>query len=346
MRTGKLPESALNRSVLKQVHTGNHRISHPFSGKILENTKGAAIGSDCAFFAASSGQVLAWCAQEAAVAGKAGAGKAAELVQKCANNLAASGTHPASAQISIMLPEECEEALVKELMEEITTACVSLGMEIAGGDTNVTDAVTQPILTITAIGVAKAGEIPSLAKAKPGQALVLSKWIGLEGTAVLTESFREKLLERYPAYLVDEAAGFGKYLSIEKEAKIATKAGVAAMHDLSMGGVFGGLWELAEGAGLGLEVDLKKIPIRQETVEVCEVCGVNPYEMRSGGSLLMATEDGEALAAALEAEGIPAAVIGRLTGKQDRILLNEEEIRFLDRPRGTDVIAEKLRESR
>ncbi|MBP5281045.1 MAG: hydrogenase maturation factor [Lachnospiraceae bacterium] len=342
MKTGKLPESALKRSVLKQVHTGNHRISHPVSGMTLENTKGAAIGSDCAFFAASDGQVLAWCAQEAAVAGKADAGELAILVQKCANNLAAAGARPASAQISIMLPKDMEEPDLKELMRELVKACGQHGMEIAGGDTNISPFVTAPILTITAIGLVEAKELCDVSKAKAGQDLVITKWIGLEGTAQLAKAFEERLLERYPAYLVEEAASFEKYLSVEKEAQIAAANGAAAMHDLSAGGVFGALWELAEGAGLGLNVDLKRIPIRQETVEVCEVCGVNPYEMRSCGSLLIAAEDGEALVRALEEAGISASLAGKLTDGGDRVIQNGEEIRFLDRPRGIDVIAECL----
>lgn len=345
MKTGKLPESALKRSVLKQVHTGNHRISRPFTGMILENTKGAAIGSDCAFFAASSGQILAWCAQEAAVAVKADTGELAALVQKCANNLAAAGARPVSAQISLMLPETFEESDVKELMTMLTAACTMQGMEISGGDTNVTSYVTAAILTMTAIGVVGEEGVHDLSMAKAGQDLILSKWIGLEGTAILAKTYREKLLERYPAFLVDEAADFEKYLSITEEASIAARCGALAMHDLSIGGVFGALWELAEGANLGLEVDFKKLPIRQETVEVCEVCGVNPYEMRSGGSLLMTADDGEAIVQALAAAGIPAVVIGKLTDGQDRIIRKEEEVRFLDRPKGADVIAECVKEA-
>ena len=340
MRTGKLPESMLGRSVLKQVHTVNHRISHPFSEMILKQTKGAAVGSDCAFFAAPNGQILAWCAQEAAVAGKADAGEAAALVQKCANNLAAAGATPVSAMITIMLPEECEESDVKELMGQIVKACEMLQMEVAGGDANVTFAVKCPIVTITVIGAANPKAYCDLSKAKAGQDLVLTKWIGLEGTAILAREHREKLLKRYPAYLVDEAAGFAQYLSVVEDAKIALEAGACAMHDLSQGGVFGALWELAEGAGLGLDVDLKKIPIRQETVETCEVCGVNPYEMKSGGSLLIAATDGEAVVSALEAKGISAAVIGKLTESGDRVVRNGEETRFLDRPKGADLIYE------
>lgn len=344
MRTGKLPESALTRSVLKQVHTGNHRIGRSSSDLILENTKGAAIGSDCAFFAVPDGQILAWCAQEAAVAGKADAGEAAALVRKCANNLATAGAIPASAQISIMLPEESTESEVKSLMAELTKACVAHKMKIAGGDTNVTFAVKVPIVTVTAIGILEKGKLHDLSMAKAGQDLILTKWVGLEGTAILAKAFREKLLKRYPAYLVEEAESFDNYLSVSEEARVAAEHGAMAMHDLSQGGVFGALWELAEGAGLGLDVDLKKIPIRQETVEVCEVCGVNPYEMQSGGSLLVTAVDGEGVIRALEEAGIPARIIGKLTEGQDRILRNEEEIRYLDRPRGTSRICEVMKE--
>ena len=345
MKTGKIPESVLKRSVLKQVHTGNHRISHSVSETVLENTKGAAIGSDCAFFAVSNGQILAWCAQEAAVAGKADAESPAALVQKCANNLAAAGASPISAQISIMLPESFEETELKRLVAKLSEACVQNGMKIAGGDTNVTSCVTAPIVSVIAIGTVKNGRLHDLSMAKAGQDLVITKWIGLEGTAILAKAFEERLLKRYPAYLVEEAASFDQCLSIVKEAEIASESGAMVMHDVSQGGVFGALWELAEGAGLGLTVDLKRIPIRQETVEVCEVCGVNPYEMRSGGSLLITANDGEALVRALEIAGISAAVVGKLTDGQDRVIQNGEEIRFLDRPKGACVIAKCLKEA-
>ncbi len=70
------------------------------------------------------------------------------------------------------------------------------------------------------------------------------------------------------------------------------KSGGCTMHDASEGGIFAGLWEMAEGAGVGLTIDMKKLPLRQETVEVCEYCNVNPYELRSGGSLIIASPEG------------------------------------------------------
>ena len=332
MKTGKLAESVLKRSVLNIIDKqGDH------------TNGGAAVGSDCAFFAVPEGQVLAWCAQEAAVAVQADTGGMALLIRKCANNLAAAGAKPVSAQITMALPESAQEPLVKELMLSAVRTCRELSMTIAGGDTNITAAVNVPIVTVTAFGTVPGGESHDIKQAKAGQDIVISKWIGLEGTACLARTCREKLLKRYPAYLVDTAAGFDRYLSVLPEAQAAVACGVKAMHDMSRGGVLGALWELAEGAGLGLTVDLKKIPIRQETVEVCEVCNVNPYEMASAGSLVMTAEDGPALVTALEQAGIPAVVVGQLTDSRDRILLNQEEIRYLDRPRGVDVIAESLR---
>ena len=98
----------------------------------------------------------------------------------------------------------------------------------------------------------------------------------------------------------------------------------------------GAVW-MAEASGVGLEIDLKKIPIRQETVEICNHLDLNPYELISGGSLLIAADDGYALAESLEKAGIPAAVVGRATAGNDRIVLNGEEKRFLG-PVRTDEI--------
>src|SRR3712207_610082 len=98
------------------------------------------------------------------------------------------------------------------------------------------------------------------------------------------------------------------------------------MHDITECGVFGALCEMAEAAGCGLEVDLNTIPIRQETVEICEFFHVNPYQIMSSGSMLMITENGENLVRELEKAGIPARVIGVLTDRNDRILQNGSEI--------------------
>lgn len=323
MKIGKVSESVLKRSILRQLHTKRDEI-----------LSGAGMGADCAIFALSGTEMYATCVHEAAVAVQA---DVAVAVQKCANNLAVCGATPIAAMIALLLPEDTEESELKALMAEAEKACSGLGMQIAGGQTKVTTAVNMPIVTITGYGKADKNRYRTVKAGKPGQDIVISKWIGLEGTAYLAKKNREKLLERYPAYLVDEAAGFDRLLSVIPEAATAMKSGVCAMHDASEGGIFAALWELAEGAGVGLTIDLKKLPIRQETVEVCECLGVNPYELMSGGCLVMTTEDGLGLVSALETEGIPAVVVGKLTDSNDRIILNEDEVRYMDRPKQDEI---------
>lgn len=260
-----------------------------------------------------------------------------QLIQKCANNLAAKGAEPAAVLITLLLPDSLEEPDLRQFMAEADKACHDLHMQIAGGQTRITKAVTIPYGIVTGIGTIPDRIYRNLKTAAPGQDVVLSKWIGLEGTAFLAKKYREKLLERYPAWLVEEAEGFDRFLSVIPEAATAVKSGVCAMHDVSEGGIFGALWELAEGAGVGLTIDLRKLPLRQETVEVCEYCNMNPYELLSGGCLLMTSEDGSGLVSALKAEGIPAVIVGKVTDSRDRILVNEDEIRYMDRPQNDEI---------
>ena len=126
-------------------------------------------------------------------------------------------------------------------------------------------------------------------------------------------------------------------MSVLSEAAVAVRSGVSAMHDVTEGGIFGALWEMAEASGVGLEIDIKKIPIRQETVEVCEFFGINPYQLISSGCMLMAAEDGNMLVRELEKAGIPATIIGKATEGNDRVLINADEQRFLEPPKTDEL---------
>lgn len=95
---------------------------------------------------------------------------------------------------------------------------------------------------------------------------------------------------------------------------------------------------MAEASGVGLEIDLKKIPIRQETVEICEYFDVNPYGLISSGMMLMASADGNALVLALQEAGILATVIGKATEGNDRVIIRDEERRFWNRQRRMNCI--------
>lgn len=251
-------------------------------------------------------------------------------IHASANDIAASGGEPTAVLLTILLPPSCEEKELRELMAQAEETCASLHIQIAGGHTEVTDAVNRMVLTVTAVGKAAAGTAVATGTAKPDGDLVVTKWIALEGTSIAAKEKEEQLRTRFPGFLVEEAMAFDRYLSIIPEAAVAGKSGVWAMTDVTEGGIFGALWEMAESSGVGLEIDLKKLPIRQETVEICNFLDWNPYELISGGSLLIAAENGADLVRKLEAEKIPAAVVGRTTRGKDRIVKNGEEKRFLE----------------
>ncbi len=323
MKTGKVSESVLKRSILKQIHTRREEV-----------LIGAGVGEDCAFLALAEDEAFAVSTDPVTVQSQDAARLA---VFAAANDIAAGGAQPVALLVSALLPEGFEEAQLKALVGQMEEACAGLQMQLAGGHTEITAAVNRPILTVTAIGKAKKAYLEARGGARAGQDVVVSKWIGLEGSFLLAREKEKALLKRYPSHVIEEAKAFDRFLSVVPEAATAGKSGVTAMHDITEGGIFGALWELAENAGVGLEIDLKRIPVRQETIEICEFFGLNPYELISGGSLLMAADDGAELVRELAKIGVPATVIGKIRSGNDRVVINEDERRFLEPPKPDEI---------
>jgi hydrogenase maturation factor len=253
------------------------------------------------------------------------------LAVAAANNLYAGGAQPSALMIQAQLPPSYEEADLQKDMESLAEGAKDQGLEILGGHTQVTPAVSEPVYTATGIGrvISEAGR----RLLEPGDTLVLTKWIALGGTATIACRYESELGAHYPFALIDKAKEFEKLMSVASEARAVNHFGPAAVHDLSQGGVFGALWEMAERADVGLEVDLKKIPVRQETVEICEYFDVNPYELYSAGALLIGIKHGESLVRELAQCQIPAVVIGQVTDQTGRVIRNGEDVRYLDRPK-------------
>lgn len=182
------------------------------------------------------------------------------------------------------------------------------------------------------------GKVPQGKKEKTGPEIVAAGWIGMEGTLILTADCRERLRKRFPASLLARTDIPPEELSVLKAAEIAAAEGAGHMVNLSDGGFMAGLWELSKKAERGLDIDLKKVPLLQETIEITEFAGVNPYLMKSEGCLLITARDGDRMAERLMEEGIFATKIGFLNDTKDKIIRNGDEIRHLDRPQ-TDSLA-------
>ena len=323
MKTGKIPESVLKRSVLRQLHNRRDEV-----------LLGAGVGEDCAALTLEADEVFVMSTDPITGTGKEMGSLA---VITTANDLASSGAEPVGVMLTILLPEESEEALLKEIMRDAEATCEKFHMQILGGHTEVSAAVNRPVISVSGVGKVKKDAMIKTGGARPGMDIVVSKWIGIEGTVILAKERERELLGRYATTFIDRSKDLDAYISVLSEAAVAARSGVSAMHDITEGGIFGALWEMAEASGVGLEIDLKKIPVRQETIEICEFFGLNPYKLISGGSMLMAAEDGNQLVHELEKAGIPAAVIGKAMAGNDRVLRNEEERRFLEPPKPDEL---------
>lgn len=324
MREGKLSEPVMKRSVLRQL-----------TSKYSENIKaGVKTGSDAAVVCADGTDFAVAVSSYVLESEKA----AYYAVNAAVNKLAAAGvTEEVTISLSILLPEDFEEPNLKKIMCTVDEACTQLHIQVADADVAVSRAVNSPVFQVTAYGAPAGGYVFDKAKVKVGQDIVVTKYIGLEGTAVLSIENEELLLKRYTEAFIHQAQAFVLYASVLGEAAVALRHGATAMHAVGQGGILGALRELAESCDIGLEADMKKIPIKQETVEICEFFGYNPYQLISGGSLLVIAEDGYGLARELEKNGISATVIGKVTDSNDRVILRDDERRFIDLPQMDEI---------
>lgn len=311
MNIGKVPGSVLKRSVVNLIG------------------KGPRTGVDAAILG-SRGDITTLAATGVGICDSSIAPMLA--VFKACNNIWAAGGEVSGVEASFVISDRQKERELKKLTRATLTATRLCHTELVGGHTEVSDAVIRTISTVTAIGSAK-GKVSSVKDIRAGMGIVMTKWAGLEEAAICINNgeTHKMLTERFSPYYMSCFEDYTEWLTVFEEARLAKEFGDVIMHDNSDGGVFGSLWDLAEGSGLGFEVNLRDIPIRQEIIELAYLCGLNIYRMKSSGSLLIVADKAEELAEHITNNGIPAAYIGCFTDNNDKIIRVDDEIRYLER---------------
>lgn len=323
MRVGKISESILKRSVLKQLHS-----------KVKDVQIGSGVGVDYGTVKLEADELLVLSCNPVTLPATEGGMLG---IHRSLNDLAVSGALPVGILLTILLPVNTEEGVLRHIMQMAEVVCSRADIEIIGGHTEVSKLVNAPIVTVTALGKMSEKRQHSAMGVKPGMDIIMTKWAGLEGTFLLAQEKSLELSMRFTSDFLEKAIGYKEMLSVYKEAAVAVRSGVSAMHNTSEGGVFAGLWEMAEASGVGLDIELKSIPLKQETVEICEYLEINPYELIAGGGMLLAANDGNYLVSELQKEGISATIIGKATDSNDRVLYNDGERRFLEPPKSDQL---------
>ena len=241
------------------------------------------------------------------------------LVQVNANDLAVMGAAPKWLMVTLLLPEGTTSEQVEDVFEQITNACDELGIALVGGHTEITLDLSRPIAVGALLGEVDKDKVVLTSGAKPGDSIILTKGIAVEGTSILAREAAEALRDAGVEPQVIERARhllFDPGISVVKDAGIALKSGgVHAMHDPTEGGLATGLAEMAAAAGVGLTVAMERVPVLPETAAICTALALDPFGLIASGALLaaVAPEDAPQLVNALESGGIPAWEIGRFT---------------------------------
>ena len=246
-----------------------------------------------------------------------------------ANDVAVMGARPQWFLAVLLLPEKhTDSRLVNTIFQDILSACRELSITLCGGHTEITAGLDRPILVGHLLGEAKKSDLVLKSRLRPGDVLLLTKGIAIEGTAILA---RKKVseLQRYfsPAWL--KKAGNFMYkpgISVVQEALLVVRlAKVHAMHDPTEGGLAAGLCELSAAGNVGLRVWADRIPVLPETQALADHFKFDPRAMIASGALLIgvASKDAERLLAALEREHIEARAIGEVINQKAGTLLVE-----------------------
>lgn len=295
MKTGKLDNDTLERLILDRfTHTRSESFGAP------------RIGMDCAMLDFDGDLIVTSC--DPITSADARHIGALSVHVNC-NDAAAGGAEPVALLVTLLLPPDCTEETVAMVAEDLQDAAVRAGVDIVGGHTEVTDAVTR-VTTCTTV-LARTPKAKMLCGAKPGDAIVMTKWAGLEGTMLIACDHCNRL-HNVPEEMIAKARALNAHLSVVPESRIAMLYGAHAMHDVTEGGVLGAVWELAAQTHCGAVVDQSAVPVLPETKAITDAVGIDPYRLMASGSMLIACENGDKMVKALNDAGIPAVVIGRI----------------------------------
>ncbi len=311
LKAGKLPAPLLAKLLARTEHK-DHRV-----------LTGPGVGRDAALISFGATTLIAKTDPVTFVTDLIGW----YAVQVNANDIAVSGGDPKWLLATVLLPVGSTPKLAETIFEQVSKAAGNLDVELVGGHTEVTIGVPRPIVVGMMLGEAHADATLTAGGARPGDVLILTKGIAIEGTAILAREAAQRLRAAGVARTVINRAAkylFDPGISVVREAKAARSVGgVTAMHDPTEGGLATALAELATASGYGVEVDVGAVLVLPETRAVCEALRADPWGLIASGALLIAAgpEWAEAVVGAVRAIGVHAAVIGRVTPKNRGLVL-------------------------
>jgi len=307
MKIGKLPNDVLNDIVINSIH--NKR------SEILTRPE---IGEDCAAFNIDNDTCVM--STDPITGAVNNIGKIA--VNVALNDIASSGAIPFGIMLNILIPPNGTIDQLKTIMSDINDTCDLLNVDILGGHTEVTDAVTRYVIVSTAVGRVKNNKLIKTSDAKSGDCVLITKNVGLEGTSIIVNEKREFLKGKLPKEEIKECDNLINNLGVIKEGLICSKLKVHSMHDITEGGILGAIWEVCHSSNLGAYIYKDKIPVSKVTKKICKLFNIDYLKLISSGSMLITCDKSikDRVILELEKSGIKCSEIGILTISKDIII--------------------------
>lgn len=314
MKTGKVPISVLEKSVFPYL--GSPR------PEVLVHSM---IGEDCSVL--DFGDYVCVLSTDPITGADKESGSLA--IHVSCNDVAANGAEPIGVLITILFPEGTTEEYIKHVMQQMHKTAKKLNIEILGGHTEITSVVDRVVISSTAVGKASKATYTTSSNAQIGDQIIVTKSVGLEGTAILASDFEEILAKKLKPQEIQTARSFIEHISVISEGLIAAKNGANAMHDITEGGLLGAVYELAKASKKGAEIWEEKIPVHPLTRKICSIFNIDPLRLISSGSMLITAPPEADIASKLKEKNIPATVIGKITEKELKLVRKNETIEII-----------------
>lgn len=329
LKVGKLDSDLLKNAVIDRI-----KFKRP---EVLVR---AGVGEDCAVM--DFGKYECVLSTDPITAAVSEIGRLA--VHISCNDIASNGVEPVGILLAVMLPEGSTEEDVETIMEQASEAAAACNVEIIGGHTEVTPAVNKPVIVSTAIGRGLRGRSASAKNIKVGDAVIMTKTAGLEGTGIIAGDFKEQLKEILTDEELAEAKALLGNVSVVRDGTVAGSVGTHGMHDVTEGGILGAIWEMCRIAGVGAEIHETAVAVKDVTRKICAHYGIDYMRLISSGSMIIMAgqEKKNEIIKKLEAVGVAAAEIGRITAPEDGLVLvkgsGKDEKRMPIDPPGPDEL--------
>jgi len=233
-----------------------------------------------------------------------------------ANDIATSGAKPRWLLTTLLFPCGVTPYEIRNVINELKTFCRRWDITLCGGHTEITDAVKRPVVTGMMAGTVARHELIDKRNMAPGDRVLLTKGVAVEGTAIIAREFGSRLKNLGIAdSAIDSGREFLASISIITEARIAAESRtVSAMHDVTEGGLANAAEELSIAGGHRIKIDMDTIPVFSETRKFCRLLGIDPLGLIGSGSLLICCRRTgcDSLISAIHEAGIDVTCIGEV----------------------------------